>query len=82
MLATLKASRTVSLRLDVPDFELGGVAVIAVHDASFSNEVGMKSQQGYILLVTQRPTFAGGGPVHLLDWSSTIKRAVRSTLAA
>ena len=58
-------------------------AIVAVHDASFSNEAGMKSQQGYMLFATQKSSFASGGEMHFLDWSSsTIKRVVRSTLAA
>ena len=58
-------------------------AIIAVHDASFSNEAGMKSQQGYMLSAAQKSAFAGEGEVHFLDGrSSTIKRLVRSTLAA
>ena len=58
-------------------------AIVAVHDASFSNEAGMKSQQGYVLFAAQKTAFYGGGEVHYLDWSSsTIKRVVRSTLAA
>ena len=57
--------------------------IVAVHDASFSNEAGLKSQQGYMLFATQRSSLASGGAMHFLDWSSsTIKRVVRSTLAA
>ena len=59
------------------------MAIVAAHDASFSNEAGMKSQQGYMLFAAQTDAFSGEGEVHFLDWSSsTIKRVVRSTLAA
>ena len=65
------------------DFRLEGTANVAVHGASFGNEAGMKSQQGYMLSAAQKGHLQGGGKVHFLDWSSsTIKRVVRSTLAA
>ena len=65
------------------DYRMSETAIVAVHDASFSNEAGMKSQQGYMLFLAQKSCFAGGGEMHFLDWSSsTIKRVVRSTLAA
>ena len=67
----------------MPGFKLSEAAVVAVHDASFSNESGMKSQQGYMMFMSQKSSLGSGGPVHFLDWSSsTIKRVVRSTLAA
>ena len=64
-------------------YRMEDTAIVAVHDASFSNEVGLKSQQGYMLFLALKDSFAGGGELHFLDWSSsTIKRVVRSTLAA
>ena len=64
-------------------YRMEDTAIVAVYDASFSNEAGMKSQQGYMLFSTQKDSFAAGGEMHFLDWSSsTIKRVVRSTLAA
>ena len=65
------------------NYSMDQTAIVAVHDASFSNEAGMKSQQGYMLFLAQKSSFASGGEMHFLDWSSsTIKRVVRSTLAA
>ena len=64
-------------------FRMEDTAIVAVHDASFSNETGMKSQPGWMLLCTHNSTYAGGGPVRFLDLSSsTIKRVVRLNLAA
>ena len=65
------------------DYRMEDTASVAVHDASFSNEAGMKSQQGCMLVAALKTAFAGGGEVHFLDWSSsTFKRAVGSTFAA
>ena len=41
------------------DYRMEDTAIGAVHDASFRNEAGTKSQQGYMLFAAQKVAFAG-----------------------
>ena len=49
------------------DYRMEDTAIVSVHDASFSNEAGMKSQQGYMLFAAQKGAFDGGGEDNFLD---------------
>ena len=52
------------------DYRMEETAIVAVLDASFGNESGMKSQQGCMLFFfAQKSSFACGGEMHFLDWS-------------
>eukprot|EP00971_Amphidinium_carterae_P262464 5206255-Amphidinium_carterae.1 len=54
-----------------------------MHDASFAGEQGLNSQRGAMTFLTVYPSQEGGTRGHLLSWeSATIKRVVKSTLAA
>jgi len=67
---------------NIPDDD---VAVVGIHDASFAQQPGHSSQQGYLVLMSVGGVFTTPEkqPAMLIDWSSTkIHRVVRSTLAA
>ena len=49
------------------DYRMEDTAIVVVHDASFRNVAGMKSQQNHMRFATERSVFAGGGEVHFLD---------------
>jgi len=82
--AQTMVQRGVCLRFKKFDIEnLEKLAVGIVHDASFGNQPGEGSQQGYLTMISTEGLFHGKAPVHLVDWSSSkIHRVVRSTLAA
>ena len=66
-----------------PDANFDDFICGMVHDASFGNQPGEGSQQGYLTMVATPALLKGDAPVHLVDWgSSKIHRVVRSTLAA
>ena len=67
---------------NIPDDD---VAIVGIHDASFAQQPGHSSQQGYLVLMSVGGAFTTPEkqPSMLIDWSSTkIHRVVRSTLAA
>ena len=66
------------------DWSPKDLCVLGVHDASFAQQPGGASQQGYMVFVTHKNTVsARSGPVWAVDWGShKIHRVIRSTLAA
>eukprot|EP00971_Amphidinium_carterae_P349931 6491302-Amphidinium_carterae.2 len=63
--------------------EGGGLRVCVMHDASFAGEPGLNSQRGVMVFLSAYPNHGGLTQGHILSWeSSTIKRVVKSTLAA
>ena len=68
------------------NFESGKVAVLAVHDASFANVEGHRSQKGHWIAVTNKEMLEDKTQlhaIHMLQWhSGKIQRVVRSTLSA
>eukprot|EP00971_Amphidinium_carterae_P033188 653498-Amphidinium_carterae.1 len=57
--------------------------VVGLHNASFARAEHLKSPQGLVVLISTPEVAVRKSPSYLVDWSSTtIKRVVRSTLAA
>eukprot|EP00971_Amphidinium_carterae_P178240 3535643-Amphidinium_carterae.1 len=60
---------------------VGVVHALGIHDASFANEPGHKSQRGYVGLVCESDPLDCEVTCHMLEWEScTIRRVIRSTL--
>ena len=85
---SLKAQRSSETTLRYPRgvINVSSAQLVTCGDASFTNIEGSKSQCGVIVFLTHEPQRFWHGEFqlgHLVYWtSSTIKRVVRSTLAA
>ena len=85
---SLKAQRSSETTLRCPSgvINVSSAQLVTYGDASFANVEGSKSQCGVIVFLTHEPRRFWHGEFqlgHLVYWtSSTIKRVVRSTLAA
>ena len=85
---SLKAQRSSETTLRYPRgvINVSSAQLVTCGDASFANTEGSKSQCGVIVFLTHEPRSFWHGEFqlgHLVYWtSSTIKRVVRSTLAA
>eukprot|EP00971_Amphidinium_carterae_P341839 6480877-Amphidinium_carterae.2 len=66
-------------------FDCAEPLFVGIHDASFCQEPGYKSQRGYVGMVTTMEAIRDPcqyHPAHVLEWeSATLKRVMRSTLA-
>eukprot|EP00971_Amphidinium_carterae_P133819 2650902-Amphidinium_carterae.2 len=78
---SLAGKRLYFRKLEIPPG--GEMKLVVMHDASFAGEPGLNSQRGAMTLLTVHPAVNGVTKGHLLAWeSATIKRVVKSTLAA
>ena len=84
LISRLHALKADSLaRLQIMPVDLSDVVLITVMDASFANEMGKKSQAGFISLMTTESIKRGAADCNVTEFqSSTIPRVVRSTMAA
>ena len=68
------------------NFKDGEIAVVAIHDASFANTEGHKSQKGHWIAIANKEMLSDKTQLHrmhMLQWhSGKIQRVVRSTLSA
>jgi hypothetical protein len=63
--------------------DLDNLLVVTPFDASFAKEEGMKSQSGFMSLLTDRRILEGRAPAALVEFQSArISRVVKSTMSA
>jgi hypothetical protein len=81
--ALVKACSSGNARIVIPKIDLSKVNVVTAFDASFAHEDGLKSQAGFLSLLSTTDILRGDAPCALLEFqSSTISRVVKSTMAA
>ena len=77
------ARETALVGITIKPVPLYEILVCAYGDSSWANAAGLRSQTGYIVLVTSREALYGREPASIMDWGSNrTNRVVRSTLAA